>query len=167
MLIIQLKSLKNAIWRILRRPLIAIFYKIVKIDVTRGFQQYQICGGYIPLPWLFAYCAMCMQEIQVRKLKFKNIWSLLADWRTLMFCFQHERLHALKPSNNTSSGQSKKKKSTYIVDGGHTTDSSSSSEKAVVSTPPPAPHPHHAPSSHKRTPVEEQHYQRLSQQRWK
>ena len=65
---------------------------------------------------------------------------------------QHERLNALKQQQQT---QQQKKKSTYIIDGGHTTDSSSSSEKAATPT-----------VNHKRTPVEEQHYQRLTQQRY-
>ena len=62
---------------------------------------------------------------------------------------QNERLNALKQQP-----QQQKKKSTYITDGGHTTDSSSSSEKAATPI-----------VTHKRTPVEEQHYQRLTQQR--
>ena len=63
---------------------------------------------------------------------------------------QNERLNALKQQPQ----QQQKKKSTYITDGGHTTDSSSSSEKAATPI-----------VTHKRTPVEEQHYQRLTQQR--
>ena len=56
---------------------------------------------------------------------------------------QHERLNALKVNQN-------RKKSTYIVDGGHTTDSSSGSEQQP-------------PAKPMRTPLEEQHYQRLHQ----